>query len=138
MSIHPFKGRPFGGRSFIINKRIKVIKYEFINRYLATLSFNDNFNIISLISCYFPYDNGTHLNFSEFQSCLQVAYELLQYYENLNHSVFIIGDINADLLRSKRFDVIFGNFIKNNNTVVVFKKFFCHFTTFYAIFRHLS
>jgi hypothetical protein len=74
MSIHPFKGRPFGGRSFIINKRIKVIKYEFINRYLATLSCNDNFNIISLISCYFPYDNGTELNFSEFQSCLQVAY----------------------------------------------------------------
>ena len=64
MSIHPFKGRPLGGRSFIINKRIKVIKYEFINRYLATLSCNDNSNIISLISCYFPYDNGTHLNFS--------------------------------------------------------------------------
>ena len=119
MSIHPFKGRPFGGRSFIIKKRIKVIKYEFINRYLATLSCNDNSNIISLISCYFPYDNGTHLNFSEFQSCLQVAYELLHFYENLNHSVFIIGDINADLLRSKRFDVIFGNFIKNNNMLLV-------------------
>ena len=119
MSIHPLKGRPFGGRSFIINKRIKVLKYEFINRYLATLSCDDNFNLISLISCYFPYDNGTQLNFSEFQSCLQVAYELLQFFENLNHSVFIIGDINADLLRSKRFDAIFENFIKNNNMLLV-------------------
>ena len=83
------------------------MKYEFINRYLATLSRDDNFNIISLISCYFPYDNVSQLNFSEFQSCLQVAYEFLQFYENFNHSVFIIGDINADLLRNKRFVVIF-------------------------------
>jgi hypothetical protein len=94
------------------------LKYEFINRYL-TLSCDDNFNIISLISCYFPHDNGTQLNFSEFQSCHQVAYELLHFYENLNHSVFIIGDINADLLRSKRVDVIFGNVIKNNNMLSV-------------------
>jgi hypothetical protein len=118
MSIHPLKGRPFGGRSFIINKRIKILKYDFINRYLATMSCDDNFNRISIIACYFPYDNGTQLNLSEFQSCLYVAYELLQFYKNLNHSVILVGDINADLLRTKRFDIIFGNFIKNNNIYV--------------------
>jgi endonuclease/exonuclease/phosphatase family metal-dependent hydrolase len=79
----------------------------------------DNGRKFSIISCYFPFDNGSQLNLSEFQSCLQVSYELLIFFENLNHAVFIIGDINADLLRNKRFDLIFKNFIKNNNLFVV-------------------
>ena len=80
MLIHPVKGRPFGVRSFIVNKRIKILKYEFINRYLASISCEDCGNKISLIACYLPFDNGTQLNLSEFQSCLQVAYEFLVFF----------------------------------------------------------
>ena len=123
MSIHPIKGRPFGGRSFIVNKRIKIIKYEFINRFLATLTCCDYNRTFSIISCYFPFDNGSQLNLSEFQSCLQVAFELLCFFENLKHTVFIIGDFNADLLRKKRFDLIFMNFIIKNNLTTLSNSF---------------
>jgi hypothetical protein len=119
MILHPLKGRPFGGRSFIVNKRILIIRHEFINRYLATLSCNDDGNKISIVACYLPFDNGTQLNLSEFNSCLQVAYELLKFFKNINQTAVIIGDFNADLLRNKRFDVIFDNFIKNNNLLLL-------------------
>ena len=115
MHIHPSRGRPFGGRAFIINKQIKILKHDFINKHLATLTCDFNSMILTLISCYLPYDNGTQLNLSEFNSSLQVIYELISFFESLNHSVLIFGDFNADLLRNKRFDIIFENFIKNND-----------------------
>jgi hypothetical protein len=90
MIIHPLKGRPFGGRSFIVNKRITILRYEFINRHLATLSCNDIGNKISIVACYLPFDNGTHLNLSEFNSCLQVAVELLKFYNSINQTAVII------------------------------------------------
>ena len=52
MVIHPKKGRPFGGRSFIINNRLNISKYEFLNQYLATITVNDNNNLVSIIACY--------------------------------------------------------------------------------------
>ena len=119
MTIHPEKGRPFGGRVFIVKDRLNVLKHEFINQYLATITFNDNNKLFTLIACYLPYDNGSFLNFSEFQSCLQVAYELLLFFEKLNHSVFIIGDLNSDLLRNKRFDILLNNYLKNNDLLVI-------------------
>jgi hypothetical protein len=73
MILHPLKGRPFGGRSFIVNKRILIIRHEFINRYRY-----DDGNKISIVACYLPFDNGTQLNLSEFNSCLQIAVELLK------------------------------------------------------------
>jgi hypothetical protein len=97
MITHPVKGRPFGGRTFIVNKRLNILKHEFINRYLATITCLDNCRKFSIIACYFPFDNGSQLNLSEFQSCLQVPYKLLFFIENLNHTVFNFGDINADL-----------------------------------------
>jgi hypothetical protein len=35
------------------------------------------------------------------------------------HSVIIIGDLNADLKRNKRFDVYLNNFIFNNSLVLI-------------------
>jgi hypothetical protein len=119
MIIHPLKGRPFGGRTFVVNKRLFILNYEFINRYLATLTCEDNGNKISIVACYLPFDNGTQLNLSEFNSCLQVAVELLKFFNNINQTTIIIGDLNADLLRNKRFDIIFDNFIKNNNLLLM-------------------
>jgi endonuclease/exonuclease/phosphatase family metal-dependent hydrolase len=59
------------------------------------------------------------LNLSEFQSCLQVINELFCFYQSKMHSVLIIGDLNADLKRNKRFDLYLNNFIDNNSMVVV-------------------
>ena len=80
MEIHPLRGRPYGGRVFVVNKRLIILKYEFINRYLAYITVSYNGIIVSIIACYFPFDNGSALNLSEFQSCLQVSLELLLFF----------------------------------------------------------
>ena len=98
MIIHPLKGRPFGGRTIVVNQRLLILRYEFINRYLATLTCEDNGNIISIVACYLPFDNGTQLNLSQFNSCLQVAVELLKFLNSINQTEIIIGDLNADLI----------------------------------------
>ena len=59
------------------------------------------------------------INLSEFQSCIQVISELFSFYQSKMHSVLIIGDFNADLLRNKRFDIYLNNFIVNNLMVIV-------------------
>ena len=114
MIIYPTSGRPFGGRVFIVNKKITIINHAFINQYLSTLSISINNKLITCIACYLPYDNGSYLNFAEFSSCLQVTYELLKFFESKDHFVIVIGDFNADILRKKRFDVVLNNFILNN------------------------
>jgi hypothetical protein len=62
MLFSPAKGRPFGGRSFIISKKVEIINHDFINQNIATLSINSNNKTFSIIACYLPYDNGSNLN----------------------------------------------------------------------------
>jgi len=57
----PAKRRPFGGRSFIINKKFEIIKTDFINQHIATLSIKYNNKMITIIDCYLPYDNNSAL-----------------------------------------------------------------------------
>jgi hypothetical protein len=64
MLFSPAKGRPFGGRSFIISKELEILNHDFINQHISTLSNNSNNKIFTFIACYFPYDNGSALNFS--------------------------------------------------------------------------
>jgi hypothetical protein len=64
MLFSPSKGRPFGGRSFIISKNVEIINHDFINQH--TLSINSNNKTFAIIACYLPYDNGSNLNLSEF------------------------------------------------------------------------
>ena len=119
MLFSPAKGRPFGGRSFIISKELEILNHDFINQHISTLSINSNNKIFTFIACYFPYDNGSALNFSEFQSCLQVINELFCFFQSKMHSVLIFGDLNADLKRNKRFDVYLNNFILNSSMVII-------------------
>ena len=119
MLFSPAKGRPYGGRSFIINKRLEIVNHDFVNQYIATLSIRLNIKTFTIIACYLPYDNGSMLNLSEFQSCIQVISELFNFYQSKFHSVLIVGDFNADLMRNKRFDLFLNNFIENNSIVVV-------------------
>ena len=114
MLFSPAKGRPYRGRSFIISKKLEIRNCEFINQHIATISINSNNKVFTIIACYLPYDNGSMINLSEFQSCIQVISELFSFYQSKMHSVLIIGDFNADLLRNKRFDIYLNNFIVNN------------------------
>ena len=76
MLISPTKGRPYGGRALFIRKNITVIKYEFVNKHVAFLLCSVNNRKFCNIYTYLPYDNNTHLNFSEFVSCLNIVLDL--------------------------------------------------------------
>ena len=123
MNIAPLKGRPYGGRTFIIKKHINVKNYNFINKHLAFITLELNKKKFTFISVYLPFDNNTNLNFTEFQSSLQIILELFLFYSLNRHLVFIIGDFNADVTRNNRFDLLFKNFINNNELSLVSPSF---------------
>ena len=115
LKIAPLRGRPFGGRAFIVRKTLDVQKHSFVNKHISYISFTFYNSIFSIISVYLPFDNNSYLNFSEFRSNLQIIKELYDFFSSKNHSVFIFGDFNADLKRNNRFDFEFINFLNHNN-----------------------
>ena len=114
----PLRGRPYGGRAFIYKKTLNVLKHNFINKHISFFTFSINNNIFTLITVYLPFDNNSFFNFSEFKTNLQIIKELFDFHIARQHSVFIIGDFNADLKRNNRFDYEFNNYLNNN-------RFFC-------------
>ena len=39
MEIAPLRGRPFGGRAFIVRKTLDVQKHSFVNKHISYISF---------------------------------------------------------------------------------------------------
>lgn len=115
MIITPTKGRPYGGRAFIVNKKFDIGNFEFLNKHVAYISLKVNNHVFTFIAAYLPFDNSSRLNLSEFLSCLQIIQELFLFFTVKKHNVFIIGDFNSDITRNNRFDIIFKDFITNNN-----------------------
>ena len=89
MLISPAKGRPFGGRVFMINKLIKIINSEFINKHVSYILFTSNNRKFCNIYTYLPYDDNTQLTLSEFISCLQIIGELFKFFGNKEYKVSI-------------------------------------------------
>ena len=86
MLISPSKGRPFGGRVFMINKLLKIIKSEFINKHVSYLLFAAYDRKFCNIYTYLPYDENSQLTLSEFISCLQIIGELFIFFESKEFS----------------------------------------------------
>ena len=115
MLFAPLKGRPFGERAFIVKKTLIIENVGFLNKHLSYLTLNVNNQLITFISVYFAFDNNSQLNLSEFQACLHVIQELFLFYSVRRHIELIMGDFKADISRSNRFNIIFKNFLPNNN-----------------------
>ena len=85
MNIAPSKGRPYGGHTFIIKLHNLLLRYiivknfNFINNHLAFITLKLNEKILTFISVYLPLDNNSNLNFTEFQSSLQIIHELFHF-----------------------------------------------------------
>ena len=95
----PISGRPFGGRAIFITKKVKVIDNELVYNALSYIAFKYLNNIISIIFnyAYLPYDNGTQLNFVDFQCHLQLIVDLTIHYNSKQHIVVVMGDFNVDI-----------------------------------------
>ena len=112
MNTIPLRGRLYGGRAFIYKKSLHLLKHSFINKHISFFSFSLPNNSFTLITVYLPFDNNSFFNFSEFKTNLQIIKELFDIYIARQHSVFVIGDFNADLKRNNKFDYEFNNYFK--------------------------
>ena len=56
-----------------------------VNIHLASLSLKSHDKTLSFISVYLPFDNNSFVNFSGFQSSLQIILELSLFYTSINH-----------------------------------------------------
>ena len=80
MLFAPLKGRPIGGRAFIVKKTLIIENVDFLNKHLSYLILIINNQFITFISVYLPFDNNSRLNLYEFQACLHVIQELFLFY----------------------------------------------------------
>ncbi len=58
--LRPKKGRPFGGKTWIVKKSIKVIKHAFINKYVSFLHFHFSDKAFLVLGVCLPFDNSCH------------------------------------------------------------------------------
>ena len=97
------KGRPYGGRCWVVRKSLKVIEYVSLSNALSKITIEDlKGSRVSVFGIWQPFDDGSLLRFSSLQSNLSMlAAELM-----LVNDVFslIVGDFNADFNRGRRFD----------------------------------
>ena len=86
-------GRPFGGVAFLYNKTLSnvITRIETNDDRLICIDIDINGNVIRLINCYLPYDNGT--NDADYINYLAKIHELMDSHPNNN--VLAVGDFNA-------------------------------------------
>jgi hypothetical protein len=114
------KGRPFGGKCWLIKKDLKINKCEFINQQISYVNISTaQDSSIIIIGVYLQFDNNTTERFNEFISNLQLISTIIE--DNNDKPVYIMGDFNADLERNKRFDNELRKFIDNGLTALEYQ-----------------
>ena len=108
------RGRPFGGKAWIIRNEIIIMKQKWVNEEISYVVISNEKNIAMyiIIGVYLRHDNNTTVRMCEYTSNLQIINVILQDYANL--PTFIVGDFNADVERNKRFDNLLRDFIASN------------------------
>ena len=62
MNVTPSKGRPYGGRAFIVKKHLIIKNFNFINKHIAFITLDHLEKSFTFISVYLPFDNNSILN----------------------------------------------------------------------------
>jgi hypothetical protein len=120
------KGRPFGGRCWIVRKNIIINEWLQLSKSITKLTFQENDNLISIYGIWLQFDNNkseSYINFKQDLSILEMEDKLCSI---KNIKGLYIGDFNSDLFRNKRYDKYFSQFLRNNNFVLCSSKFGLH------------
>jgi hypothetical protein len=80
--LRPERGRPFGGKTWIVKKSIKVNKHAFINKYVSFLDVNFSDKAFLVIGVYLPFNNSCHDSFILLTSCIIEDYRRKSNYSN--------------------------------------------------------
>lgn len=108
------RGRPFGGQAWFIDSNFKIIEFKFINRYISFILIGINSLQIAIIGTYMPFDDGSGEKLSQYEVNLSIILALKEKFDRKNTPTFLIGDFNADLFRSRKFDKLLLNYTINN------------------------
>jgi hypothetical protein len=109
------KGRPFGGKSWLVNKNINLIKYEFINNdvsYIVIDDYNNQSNLL-IIGVHIPFDDNSSYRLASYESNLQIIENLVEEFAGM--PVLVVGDFNTDISNDKRFSKLLFKFVNENN-----------------------
>ena len=109
-----FKGRPFGGRCWVVRNNIKVINYEILSQSISRITIQSvKIATTTIYGIWQPFDDGSLEKLSLLYSSLSLLKADLL---DVSHQdILILGDFNADFSRNKRFDKIFLNFLNENS-----------------------
>lgn len=115
------RGRPFGGRAWIIRKNIRMKSYIKYNKNISVIEIyiNDQVESLNIVGVWLPFDDGTVESWSELNSAYSVIETIVLGLADTQNMV-IIGDWNSDMARGKRFDRRMERFIDEN------KMFLCN------------
>ncbi len=120
MQFKPSHGRPFGSRSWFINKKkFSNVSVEFLNDRISVLTFTKYNCFFAFIGVYLPFFNNTNTNLFEFESSLILINEISNSFFNKKYTVVTLGDFNCDHSRNNKFDALLKSFISHNNFQVI-------------------
>ena len=109
------KGRPYGGKSWLIDKKFKICKNIFINNDVSYIQICDSNNQekLVIVGVHLPFDDNSSVRIANYISNLEIIKNIID--ENLNQPIFIIGDFNTDLNMDKRYSKQLAKFIEEYN-----------------------
>ena len=119
MSHSSSRGRPFGGQCWIFDNYLKVTENEFLNRHLSYAIFKYNTFEFAIIGTYMPFDDSSNRDNSKsmYELTLSLITVLINKLNTSNIPFFIVGDMNADVLRSNRFDKMLNEFTSEHELI---------------------
>ncbi len=94
------RGRPFGGRCWLIKNSIKVLAVEDFNIVISMVKIALPNSVLFLFALWIPFDDGTSDRLTAFQSTLDMLESYIEYEViPTNSCMAVIGDFNCDLER---------------------------------------
>jgi hypothetical protein len=108
------RGRPFGGKCWLLNKKLKIGRHEYLNNDISFTEIVDKcgFSKAIVIGVHLPFDDNSNNKIANYISNLEIIKSIID--DNLHIPTLIVGDFNTDLETNKRFSRLLAGFIQFN------------------------
>ena len=94
------RGRPFGGKCWVVKNDVKIKSHEVINNDISIIEVAKNSSeSFILVGVWLAFDDNSLERLANFQSNISLLESILK--ENQGKKVIILGDFNCDLKRNR-------------------------------------
>ena len=113
------RGRPYGGKMWFVKKGINILAcYELSNNIMVISVELGNGKSLQIYGVWLKFDDNSSESLENFQSNLLMLESEIKNNVEKKQPFVIMGDWNADLERGRRFDVIYKDFVNNNDLII--------------------